>query len=229
MAYQFSYLIGDLILLCVWFILYFVRRDTRQEMVVISCIFGIAGLTSGLVYILDWWRPPTITGTVIGLEDFILGFVLGGIASVIYVEVFRKRLLIKIRTNKQSLKGNKNFGFLIFLSIILFFGSYFILSYSSFIASIIALLIPTVIIWIKRKDLIIDSLTSGLLVSLVGMLFFVTEWINPGWVVSHWYLENLSGERFLSIPIEDLIWAFLVGMYIGPLYEYWKDEKVVDN
>lgn len=79
----------------------------------------------------------------------------------------------------------------------------------------------------RRKDLIIDSLASGFLLTLVSFLFFVIpEAITPGWVLSHWYIENLTGIIILKATLEDLIWFFTVGLLIGPLYEFWQEGRL---
>lgn len=84
MSYQYSYLIGDLILLAIWLVLFLWRKDTRKEMAIISLLFGFLGTVVTLIYLMDWWHPLTITGTRIGIEDFIFGFSTAGIAAVVY-------------------------------------------------------------------------------------------------------------------------------------------------
>ena len=59
-----------------------------------SVIFGVIGPFVEVVYTLDWWAPLTITGTVVGIEDVLFGFVCGGIATVVYEEIFKKRIKI---------------------------------------------------------------------------------------------------------------------------------------
>ena len=76
--YKYSYLIADLTLLFVWIILFWHRKDVRREMLIVSIIFGFAGLLVEPIYFQDWWHPLTITGTKIGLEDFLFGFWVGG-------------------------------------------------------------------------------------------------------------------------------------------------------
>jgi len=228
MNYQYSYIIGDLALFIVWIILFYFRKDLRREMLAISIIFGIGGLFSEIVYMYDWWHPLTITNTPIGIEDFIFGFTIGGISSSIYEFVFNKRIKIK-KTNR---KGNKERNIRLIKSILLvtllFVFSFFIIKLHSFYASLIALGLPLLLIWIKRKDLIRESITSGLLLSVIGLIFFIIpETINPGWVNAHWYIQNLSGIKILNAPIEDLIWGIFAGAYIGPLYEYWQEGKLI--
>ncbi|MBU4257645.1 hypothetical protein KKC04_04530 [Patescibacteria group bacterium] len=229
MNYQFSYLIGDLTILIIWFVLFFWRKDTRKEMLSISLIFGLAGLIVEFIYTIDWWHPLTITNTLIGIEDFIFGFAVGGVASIIYLQVFKKRLKIKKADKKTEDKKNINFLIIISTLLALFLGSFFVLKFNSFYSSIIAFTIPTLIIWFKRKDLILDSIASGFILMVTSFLFFIIpELITPGWVNSAWFIENLSGIIILKVPLEDIIWFFLAGAFIGPLYEYWQEGKLIN-
>lgn len=230
MAYQFSYLIGSISFLIIWLIFYLWRRDLRKPILVMSLIFGISGLIAEFWYTIDWWSPLTILNTRIGIEDFLFGFVVGGISSVVYEEIFKKK--IKSRKTNEKIKERRNRLILypfVALAILLPF-SFYILKLHTFYASIIGLLGATSIIWFRRRDLIVDSLFSGFLLMIISFLFFwISELITPGWVNYAWHLENLSDIIILKAPLEDLIWFFLTGLFIGPLYEYWQEGRVVDK
>ena len=115
---------------------------------------------------------------------------------------------------------------MIFILTGLFLASFFIFKLNSFLSSIIAFSIPTIIIYIRRKDLIKNSLISGVLVMILSIpLYFLLEFITPGWIGKIWLFKP---QVFLYVTIEEYIWYFLVGAFIGPLYEYWKEGKLVD-
>ena len=104
---------------------------------------------------------------------------------------------------------------------------FYLLGISSFYTSVIVFTFITLYIWIKRKDLILDSLYSGILLTIVSIFaFLIIEMITPGWVQATWYMENLTGIVILTAPLEDLVWVFLTGTFIGPLYEFWNKGKV---
>ncbi len=73
------YYVVSLIFFILWLALYFWRKDIRKEMIIISAFFGIGGVLSELVNTVDWWKPLTITNTLIGIEDFLIGFFIGGV------------------------------------------------------------------------------------------------------------------------------------------------------
>jgi hypothetical protein len=228
--YQYAYLIGDIILLIVWLILFYWRKDTRKEILIISFIFGIIGLLVDPVYAIDWWKVSTITNTMPGIESFLFGFATAGIASIIYSELSSKRLKIKRAQKREDKRKNINFLLLLLLGVLLFYGSFFLLHLNSLQSSLPTLLIPTLIIWIKRRDLIINSLTSGFLLMIISFTFYhVPEIIFPGWLGIVWNFNMLSGITIFKVVIEDLIWFFLSGMLIGPLYEYWQEAKLINK
>ena len=229
-SYQYSYLIGAMSTLIIWFVLFFWRKDTRKEMLIISIIYGVIGIIVDPIYAIDWWFPLTITNTMPGIESFIFGFAIAGIASVIYIHIFNKKIKIKKANKKQKLKRNLNYIFIVLLSLGIFLVDFFILKLNSFYASFPAIIIPLAIILIKRKDLILNSLFSGIFLTIISFIFyFIPELITPGWISSAWNFEMISKITILKIPIEDVIWYFLTGAFIGPLYEYWQEGKLINK
>lgn len=210
-----------------WLVLFLWRKDARKEMLVMSLMFGVAGLLVELTYVQDWWKPLTITNTIVGIEDFIFGFVIGGIAAVIYEEIFKKRI------RKRKLKDEKkDILFFIFALIlpILFYSSFYLFKFNTLISSIIGLGIPTLIIYIRRKDLIIDSLASGFLLLIIAVIVYtILEFLTPGWVLAFWYFKDIPNIVILNVPLNDFIWYILAGIFIGPLYEFWQEGRLVNK
>ncbi len=89
--YQFFYATWAALFLLIWVVLFLIRKDTRREILIISLAFGFAGLASQKLHLHDWWQPLRITNTSLGLEDFFIGFAIGGVAAVLYEFVVRKQ------------------------------------------------------------------------------------------------------------------------------------------
>lgn len=229
MSYQYTYLIGDIILLTLWLILFLWRKDIRKEMLIISLIFGIMSPIFAILVISDWWIPLTITNTPIGIEDFLFGFGIGGVASVIYAYLFNKRVKVKKVKKLKEQKRNLNLLFLISLLLILFLVGVLVIKLNTFISAIISLIIPIIIIYIKRHDLIKDSLLSGLLVLIASILgYHMLNFITPGFFNEFWLFQNIGKVIILGIPLEEHVWFFFAGAFLGPLYEYWKEGKLIN-
>ncbi len=193
-----------------------------------SILFGIIGLFVEPVYINDWWKPLTITNTAIGIEDFLFGFSLGGISAVIYETFSKQRVKIK-KTNKKQ-KKNRNINFLIIMAIaaFLFLGGFYLFKLNTFYSTLLAFIIPTLIIWVKRRDLIVNSLVSGVMTLILAIIIYsIIGYFTPGWIDEFLFFENIPRIIFLNMPLDDIIWFFLAGLWIGPLYEYWKEAKLI--
>lgn len=227
-SYQYAYLLMGLVFFVVWLILFLVRKDIQKEMLIMSSIFALAGPPADFLYTKDWWKPLTLTNTVIGFESVIAGFMIGGVASAIYIDIFKKRVRIKKRTKREKTSDNFRFLFLLSLTAVLFFGTFYLFSFNSLSSTIVAMAIPTLWIYWQRKDLIKDSIITGLL--LLGVAIFVysaVEVLTPGWVNAFWLFKNVSHIVILNVPIDDVIWYSLGGAYLGPLYVYWQESKII--
>ncbi|MEN9604382.1 MAG: hypothetical protein RJB39_67 [Candidatus Parcubacteria bacterium] len=214
--YQYAYLIGNLcILLPLWLLFYFLRKDLRKELWTMSLIFGLIGPLSEVWYLQDYWHPQLFNGWIIGIEDFLFGFFIGGIAAVIYEELF-SRHLYNIRKTKLSP--------IVFMWMILALCAgniFFTLGLNSIYVSMVTFMLFALIIIIYRKDLLMDSLMSGILMGICFFscyLIFLT--LFPQAIDAWWKLKNISGIFVWKIPIEELLWAFGMGLMAGPLYEF---------
>ncbi len=217
--YQFAYLIGDFIAFTVWLVLFIHRKDLRHKMLFLSIILGFIGPISEFWYLKDYWKPLTITNTPIGIEDYLFGFFVGGIASVLYEEFFSKKFSKRhLRKHHWVVILIMLMGITVVISNILFF----ILKINSVYVSIIAFLLICFCMLIFRKDLWFDAVASGLFLSVFFFLgYVVLLTIYPDLFNKMWHLQNLSGIYLGKIPIEEILWAFGAGMMTGPAYEFY--------
>jgi len=229
--YQYAYAAWTFLFFIVWTAFYLWRKDVRKEMLFISILFGFGGPASELIYIQDWWQPLTLTGTAVGFEDFFIAFFIAGVSSAIYEVVSEKRIRIKRAALKNKNNENKLFLFFAFFLILLFFGSFYIFKINSFYSSVLAFGLAAIIMYFKRRDLIIDSLLSGFFTLVVGIsIYFILSLIYPDFIQQFWYLkDSWFAKLIFGIPIAEYIWYFLAGAYIGPLYEFWKEGTLIDK
>lgn len=219
-----AYLIGVLMYLPVWLILYVNRKDLREEMLFMGSLAALGGLTlEAFVWTKDWWRPQTITGTIVGIEDILLGFLVGGIVASFYEEILKEKL-VKIRGKNDH--HVKHFIIVITLSMLIGNFAFFYFHIHSFYSSLLAMLIPTFVIYFYRKDLIGLSLASGGLITLISIPVYCIGFFFYPAALDFWIHPNISGIMPFGIPVEDLAWFFATGMFLAPLYEFWKGEKL---
>ena len=215
-AIMFTYLFGSLLAFVVWIIFYCIRQDLRREMLTIGMLTAILGILGGLLgWTQDWWHPETITGTPVGIEDFIFGFSYGGFASVVFQVLEKKKSTKKFATDwKKFLIPASGFAAIFLL--------FFIFHQHSFYASAAGMLIPAGIIYFLRHDLIRASIFTGIVTAIGAMIgFFILNLLQPNFVQQWWMLNKLSGILIFGLPFEDLAWFFSAGLLFGPLYTFW--------
>jgi hypothetical protein len=170
----------------------------------------------------DYWRPETFNGWAIGIEDFLFGFFIAGIGSVIYEEIFGKHYAK--RKNRQH---HWSWFLVPVVALFLFsFNLFFFLGINSIYASVITFLVIAGVIIYFRRDLLMDSLVSGVLVGafmFVAYLLYLS--VFPEVIHRWWLIDNISGILVLGIPVEELLWAFGWGMVAGPMYEFFTGLK----
>ena len=179
----------------------------------------------------DWWHPKTITGTTVGLEDFLMSFVNLGICLFAYKLVFKKDTngefnLGKKVVEKMILKFSGWFIFSFGLTAILF---YFI-KVNSFFSTIWGMMIAGIYVAFKRKDLLPAMFWNSFIMAIVALpVYILMNFFSPGVVRLFWDFSGLSGILFLGIPVEDLLWYAMLGFFLGGAYEFLFDFKLINK
>ncbi len=227
---KYFFFLGTLYFAIITLIMYIRMPSHRRGMI----ILGLSIFWTGLVaeyfwFIRDWWHPETITGTIIGPEDFIFSFTHVIIPIFIYKFVFR-------RANDKNLELTKNLinasirrilfcFFLPFAVAGVLFGIFHI---SSVISVSIGFILAGFLVLLKRKDLLSEMLWSALLMVVITVpIYLILEFVLPGSIQKLWYFSKLTGITFLKIPIEDMLFYLLLGFAMGGLYEYIFDLKLI--
>lgn len=194
---------------------------------------AIAGLVlEYLVWTVDWWRPLTITGTKIGIEDVILGITNGGLGAVLYEIVFGKRTRA-LRKNSIVKRLFKKRQWLLWTpllaSVIVGSTIFWILGWHSFWATILSYLIGAGLMVLLRRDLLPGAVFGGLSMVLVTVpVYKLLVFFFPGVIEQFWLLDNLSGFLVWGIPIEDLGFYFAAGAFLAPFYEFLFEKQLID-
>lgn len=224
------FLYASLALFAVWAVVLFLSKRTRHEQIVMSVIGLVLAPGAMAVASIDF-RAAAATGTV-GIEDLLFAFSVFGIASVIYQVALGKHTK-KLR-GARILLANPAAHWLAHLVIAL--GIWALLALSLTVVLVLStvqavivggLMVGTYVI-ADRKDLLFDALLSGIFVAVLvfaaEQLFFVR--LYPEAAAQYWQNGNLSGLVLGGIPLEEILWAAVVGFAIGPLYEYMRDERM---
>jgi hypothetical protein len=224
------FLYASLAMFAAWAVVLFLSKRTRHEQVLMSVIGLVLAPGAIAVASVDY-RNVGAAGAV-GLEDLLFAFSVFGIASVVYQFVLGKHT--KRLRGARILIPHPAAHWLAHLIIALGIWAVIALSLNvilglSTVQAVIVggMLVGTYVI-ADRKDLLFDALLSGLFVSVLvfaaEQLFFVR--LFPEAAAQYWQTANLSGLALSGVPVEEILWAGVVGFAIGPLYEYMRDLRV---
>lgn len=195
--------------LSVWLTLYIVGivvHFKHRKSILFASILAMPQSLYGLLVVPVYWQPERILIFGIGLEDALFSFLTGGLAWIVVLTFLKDPVLPDFIWQKLI--------FRFFLCIL--FG--FIVAPVLYHCGIRDMVNPfiTMIIWtlvivaFDRKYLKLTAIGafSFLLVYGIGFKFQILFW--PSYF-SFWNWENMWGLKFMEIPLEELVWAFLYG------------------
>jgi len=228
-SFQYAYLTLDLLLLPFWLFCFWYRKDVRKQMVCMGLIFAVIATLLEFLFLSDYWQPTTINSFAVTLygvhyeialiEDLIWGFLFGGIAAVIYEEIFG----IYLRANRKHIRPSIRM-----MAAFLVIGIVFLIAPTMFFnmpvvyAAILSCLASSMFYIFFRHDLFRDALISGFVMGgIYFLVLLIFSIIFSGIFDAWWYRDSLSGVSALHIPIEELLIAFAMGAVVGPFYEFF--------
>lgn len=214
---KYLYFWGSLVALAVFAVIFCLRKDLHRRMVKIGFVVGIAGVLSEAVFFRDYWHPPLLIhfGRFGGVEDFLCGFAMGGIATSLYDTIFHKRLrrkgyphiwIVPVIVASEMLS-----------ILILFYG----FGLNSIYASAIGFIVPAIVIAIVRKDLIVEILFSAV---LFGALLSFTEMLAlifaPTYLKLYFVLYGKAPLIFGVVPLTEFLWGASFAAIVSPLFDF---------
>ncbi len=221
------YLLIWVLWLVVWLLLFLRNRTMRNQMMWMSVIFMFAWPAADIIYVLDRWTPSSLFWWFPLFEGALAWFWIWGVASVIYEVVFKDELVYVGDNKWRSFRRDLSLLLLCLLCGAVFLSSYFWFWVDSFVATLLCLSLPTLLMLIKRKDLFRNSLYSWLLLLLIYIIIYLLIWfVSPWWIWQIYFFNNTTHTIILWMPIDDVFWYFFAGMFIWPLYEFRQHIKI---
>lgn len=201
-------------------------------MVIIGIFCVVLGLFAEYFWWLkDWWHPQTLTGTKIGLEDVILSFTLPGTSILVYKFFFRKDLDRNFELNKKIFfAATRRFAPVFIASFGIASLLFFVFHVHSAISTSAGMLLPIAVVLARRRDLFPAMFWTAILAILLAVpAYLVFIFFFPGIVETFWDFSQITGYKFLGIPVEDIAWLALGGFMMGGIVEYGFGYKLVDE
>jgi hypothetical protein len=226
--YTYAYIIGDLILAPLFFLLFFKRKDLKSEMLINGVIGGIVAFATGSYFLSYYWSPITLLNIKYCIEDFLFGFFLCSESAVIFNYVFKK--YYEPHSLQKIFKDHTARVILTIISVPMLF---IMLEHITFLNpiynSMLSFLIPLSFFFILNKSLIKVALFTGIFVFVYTLLFyFVFEILFPGIIGAWWNTKELTGLTLYGLPAEELIWFAIVGMYCSSTFKFSFDVKFLN-
>lgn len=171
------------------------------------------------LFIPDYWHPVTF-GNVLGLPidifTLLFGFVLGGIGAVLYEEAM-KQTFVRLKKRHHPLRR------LIVLGPITLFLLKVFTDWNFMVSVLIASAVMVAIIIVVRRDLFLDTVLSGFFLAVIySSLLSLYIFLFPD-VLTAWNFEKFPQVLIGNIPHYEIVWAFVTGAFLGPLYEFSHD------
>jgi hypothetical protein len=222
---MYTYAIGALFFVGIWSALFGCVRKSRKVLLWASIAFGHAGPISEYWHSRDYWSPEKLLAVHIGpwrfgLEDYLFAFAFSGLCAGVFDLLARK-------WGQKELKGFTGYGF---IGLVLIGGACLMsmgvlvgfLNLNSLHAIVLAFLAGATVIMTRRREWIGPAFLTAFIVAAVMWLFYwgfffrLFPNVKAGW----WYLHALSSVSVAGVPVEEVIWAWAVALFTGPILRY---------
>jgi hypothetical protein len=220
--YTYVYLLGSLLFVPIWLLLFWRLPAARREMLIMSGLFVCIGVPmEALLYTRDWWHPITVTGTLVGPEDVIYSIGNGGYMAALYTALLRPAYQ-RGAPPSVWLRALPVLC-LVVLPLLLVYG----FGMHSFVATSVGSLAALAVVLGARPDLTRIALVTGVVGTALAIpVYLAMDAIFPGSIAATWDLPHLSGLLPLGIPIEDLLWYVYTSAVWGTYYKFATGQRI---
>lgn len=219
--HQYYYLWSVIIIVPLWAWIVYRKKESRVEIIYMGILLGASAMgLDRYCSFYDYWRPPTISGTV-NIESFLYGFFWGGISTKLYEWI----------SGKEYLPAREPNSLLIFILVTGSFFLYMLLlglfRFNSVDIYIFLLLIWTIVLLLYKKKFVAVSIGSGICMAVVTAGWYaVILLIYPGVFRDIWLTNNLSGILIFNVPIEEHVYIFSLGCFGSIMYKVATDARI---
>jgi len=209
-------------LLLPWALLFAAFKAHRRVMLWASLFTMPFGLTEPL-FVPEYWNPPSLFDlaqrTGFDIESLVFCFGIGGVGAVLYNVATGTRLEPMGPALRHA--ARHRFHLLAITAPFISFPVFFLSGWNPIYPSIAAMVVGALANIACRPDLKSKTWKGGLLFLGYYTVFLqALIWTSPGYVERVWNLAALSGVAVAGMPIEELAFATIFGMYWSGVYEH---------
>lgn len=226
---HYVWLVWSSAFLVPWLLLFLAFDQHRRQMWWTSLLMAPFGLTEPL-FVPEYWNPPSLFELAqrsgFDIESIIFSFAIGGIGSVLYNIITRKRLA-PLQLGERHHSRDRRHRWALATPFALFPFLYF-LPWNVIYAGIAAMIAGAVAAVLCRPDLKSNTLVGGGLFLAIYTIFLLgLKWSAPGYIEQVWNLKALSGIVIYGLPIEELLFGFAFGLFWSGMYEHFTSKRSV--
>ncbi len=220
--YQYVWFLWSSSFLIPWLALFIAFPRHRRAMWWSSVATAPFGLTEPL-FVPKYWNPPSLFNlaqrTGFDIESLVFCFAIGGVGVVLYNIVTRQRLA-PFPPDEKRLPLHRHHRwvlaspFLVFVALVWF-------PWNAIYPGIVAMAIGAVATIWCRPDLKWKTwIGGGLFLGYYIIFLSGLELLAPGYIQEVWNLNVLTGLQIFGFPLEEILFAFVFGMYWTGAYEH---------
>ncbi len=231
---MYTYLLGALIFLGLWGILFALVPQSRVPMLSVSLTWGPAGPVSEYWHGQDYWHPTYFLPIEIGpwrfgLEDYLFAFAFGGLCAGVFDCLVRQAGATAI-THFET----RDYLALLFTALLcLVIMSLFILFFqiNSLYALVLIFLGGALWILLQHPGWVLPAIQTALIMGSIMWLFYWGFYFRlfPHLLEQWWKKEALFGIFLWGVPLEEVLWATAAALFVGPLFRIYAEKTSLDQ
>ena len=217
-----AYVVGVGFFLLVWACMYVLVPRIRWYMLCTSLSITHFGPFLQYWYLRDYWNPgytwyTSIAGIPLAVEDGILGFGLTGVAAGFFGLVMPKAPSPAMRRSMLQTWLRVQASFLIFVFALALLTARF--GVNSVHATFVACFIGSICVFARRPQWLGAGVAAGVAMAVLFFFFYEAFYLQlyPSVLEDWWQQSALSGLKLRRVPVEELVWGFATGLFVGPL------------
>jgi len=223
MRSHYVWLVWSSAFLLPWVWIYLANPGHRRVIWRTSLVTSLFGLTEP-IFVPEYWLPPSLFDlaqrTGFDIESLIFSFAIGGIGCAVFETLTKRDLAVVSAAERRSTRHRLHL--LALLSPFVLFVPLYLLPWNPIYPSLLTLLIGATGSVICRPDLRRKTLFGGLVFFGLYALFMLALVLTvPGYIERVWNLPALSGVLIAGIPLEELVFGLVFGMYWTGVYEHF--------
>ena len=217
------------LLLCVLFLCCVLIAGPHRKTLILVGAISVPGSFLSFVFVPDYWNPVRLFEVNPGIEDVLFSFVTGALVWFLSANKYEEKGL---KCHKNRRVGVKRYFKMVAigavtLALVSRFESLNIMSHI-----LITMFITSLLVGWHYKDMVSIALSNSVLFGVFYTSFLVVTFQLFPQFESQWNSEHSWGVSILSIPLEEIVWAFSFGFtwtLITFYLLYLKQDEVLEN